>query len=213
MTMQEAPVVPHGASLSSESSGAAALVQPGDPPVVAAVGSGAGGSARGTRDSQQQPPSELAQPSGCTEAVLADDVQAGSASSRRLDINRTLLYLCADKELPLAVRKASAVLRRDPSPSTTLDTDSVVKLLYPNGTATGANIFKVPYTVEEVSALLHEVRPRVDGKEPREQEDVGVTADQLVYSMPGARLLAACGQRYRLRDAFLACWSVMPAAE
>lgn len=145
--------------------------------------------------------------------------EAGAGTStphRKLNINRMLLYLCADKELPLAVRKAFAVLSRDASPRATLPASTVVTLLYPSGTAAGEHIFKVPYSEAEAVALLLEARPHAHEAQPEEgaePEEVHVTADNLVYSVAGARLLAACGQRYRLRDVFLDCWRVMPAAE
>eukprot|EP00892_Ulva_mutabilis_P002600 jgi/Ulvmu1/12340/UM089_0024.1 len=165
------------------------------------------------------------EPSGSMEQVTSESTHTAADASdtngalRRLNINRMLLYLCADKELPLAMRKAFAVLSRDASPRTTLAAPEVVHLLYPSGTATGARIFKVPYSEHEVCALLREAQP--GGAEPAAPEqdgaaaeaEVRVTADQVVYSMPGSRLLAACGQRYHLRDTFLACWSVMPALE
>lgn len=134
-----------------------------------------------------------------------------AATARRLNINRTLLYLCADKELPLAVRKAFAVLTRDASPAAVLPPAAVLTLLYPSGTTAGAHIFKVPYSEEEVLQVLAEARPCA--AEEGAEGGVPITADNLVYSMAGARLLAACGRRYRLRDVFLDCWRVMPTAE
>jgi hypothetical protein len=122
-----------------------------------------------------------------------------------MDLEVPLLYLAADKEAIHAMRKVFAVITRTASTKTTLTLEQLTRAMYPHGKHSGQEIFKVPYTVEEIQAVVAKVRS-IDGA-----GGLSVSADQLIYSVCGARLIAACGTRYELRDLFLDFWRVKPA--
>lgn len=133
--------------------------------------------------------------------------QSGHSTTRRLiDPRLPLLYLCASSDTVSAMRKAFAVLSQSESYKARLSAEQVTMLMYPHGTASGARIFKVPYSREQIEGVVAQV-----GSKAAADGHVGVTADQLVYSVYGARLLAACGTRYVLRDVLLDMWRVLPA--
>lgn len=72
---------------------------------------------------------------------------------RKLPFVRMLLYLCADYELPVAVRKAFSVIAKDPSPRVKLQAPDIFRMLYPNGPV-GKNMFKVPADEPEVTEII-----------------------------------------------------------
>ena len=148
----------------------------------------------------------------CAEQAPLDSTAADSAAEADcsegellMDPQVPLLYLAADTERVLAVRKAYAVLTRNASRKAALPHAELCKLLYPAGTKAGADLCKVPYSTEDVRAMVADV-----GRKAEHAADVAVTAEQLVYSVPGARLLTACAPHLELRDLYLDLWRVKP---
>ena len=116
-----------------------------------------------------------------------------------------LLYLSASSEVVHAARKAFAALAQTASSNARISADQLAWAMYPHGTAAGEAIFKTPYSISEVKAVAGQAGKAAPGSEPT------VSADQLVYNVYGARLMAACGSRLVLRDLFLDMWRVKPA--
>ena len=113
--------------------------------------------------------------------------------------------MCAGQERIVAVRKAVAVLSHSGSFKASLSAEQVTQLLYPHGPGAGSEIFKTPYTRQEIADAVSKAgKPDASGV-------VRVTADDLVYSVHTARLLAACGTYLELRDPLLDLLRTPPA--
>jgi hypothetical protein len=143
-----------------------------------------------------------------SEWTLAGSQVLPGGSKRLMDIELPLLYLAADRDRMLAMRKAYAVLTQQKSRKSHLSEEKLLKLLYPHGTEAGKDIFKVPYNAEEI----HEMAGKISCNEGQDNS-ITVTPEQLVYSVHGARLLSACAPQYELRDLYLDMWRVMPTAD
>lgn len=122
-----------------------------------------------------------------------------------LHISRPLLYLAANKEPMTAARKAFAILTLDGSSKARLTGEQVFAMMYPSGTGAGAHIFKVPYSAEQIQETVTEVFLNRGGNQ---DETPSITADHLLYSVPGSRLVSACGTHFVLHDLFLDFWRV-----
>jgi hypothetical protein len=99
-----------------------------------------------------------------SEAVVEDSTAPAaeaeaeqSPDSRTMPYTRMLLYLCADRELPVAMRKAFSVIAKDPSPRVKLQAPDICRILYPNG-LTCKQIFKVPVEEDEVAEIIARMR-------------------------------------------------------
>jgi hypothetical protein len=153
------------------------------------------------------------QPAGPSAAEKSADADAAAAAggqgagrARLVHAMLPLAYLSASQDRAVAVRKLFAALTRSDASRARVTAEHLALAMYPHGTASGEGIFRVPYTPAEIAEVCKKL-----GTADASGAGALVAADQLVYNVHGARLLAACGARYELRDVLLDMWRVKPA--
>ena len=123
-----------------------------------------------------------------------------TSSASLMDYKAVLLYLCPDKDMFLAIKKAVSITVKSVAANARMDVSQVMRIAYPLGSESGQSIQRSPLDLDAITEVVRNIyQSRKTGSEP---EDT-VTAEQLMYSVAGERLVTVLLHRYQLKDIFV----------
>lgn len=150
--------------------------------------------------SKDQPYARSAELKGILFDALADVVPEGEEP--KANWKPLLLYLCMDHDLLKGLQKAFAVLGSaghiGQAETVTLGGRAVAQVAYPRGADGGKDIGRAQRTPQEVADVVKAVA-EARGSESRE-----ITAEQLLYSLAGNKLVTEVLYWLQLKDAYSA---------
>ncbi|KAG1668074.1 hypothetical protein FOA52_010484 [Chlamydomonas sp. UWO 241] len=121
-----------------------------------------------------------------------------------IDIKSTLLHLCPDRDMFTGIKKAFSVSTGSIKTNARASPDEVFRVVYPLGSEGGKAIHRSPFTPEDVGAVVSRVwESRKPAATPATDAHV-VTAEQLMYSAGGERLVTHMLHRYQWKDVYVA---------
>lgn len=133
--------------------------------------------------------------------VLWDTFARRDAATRsqRLDIRAMLLYLCADRDQFTGIKKAFSVAAGSISSNARADATQLAKVAYPLGPELGQDIHRSPMSGEELAGVVSQIYTSRGGKA---DGTPAISAEQLMYSAFGERVVSHLLGRYQWKDLF-----------
>ena len=123
--------------------------------------------------------------------------------SSLLDYKAVLLYLCPDRDMFLAIKKAISVAVKSLAANSRADASQVARISYPLGSESGQAIQRMPLDHDAISEIVRTIyESRNNGAAAGDVATV--TAEQLIYSVAGERLVTVLLHRYQFKDVFVA---------
>lgn len=119
-----------------------------------------------------------------------------------MDFKSVLLYLCPDRDMFLAIKKAVSVIVKSVAANAKVDVSQVMRIAYPLGSESGQSIQRMPLDQNAITEVVRAIYlSRNPGVSP--EDEPTVTAEQLMYSVAGERLVSVLLHRYQLKDIFV----------
>mmetsp|Transcript_35241 Transcript_35241/g.78424 ORF Transcript_35241/g.78424 Transcript_35241/m.78424 type:complete len:1824 (+) Transcript_35241:146-5617(+) len=119
----------------------------------------------------------------------------------QLDFKAVLLYLCPDRDMFTGIKKAFSVASNSIASNARVTAEQLLKAAYPLGTETGKDIHRVPLDLAAVEDIVKTVYTSRGGAA---EGTPSVTAEQVMYSAGGEKLMAHLLHRYQWKDAYTA---------
>lgn len=183
------------------------LPAPGDAP--SAGGDGKKSEKRSTSASKSRVGSakEAASTGGAAPAAAAPTASARAGTSAppapaaTLDYKAVLLYLCADPDVFCGLKKAFAVATGSAAPNARATATQILKVAYPLGPKAAQPLGRAPVEPAAMADLVASIYTSRGG-DPKAAP--AITAEQLMYSATGEKVLNSLMGRYQLKDLFMA---------
>lgn len=122
------------------------------------------------------------------------------AGSPRLDFRSVLLYLCADRDQFSGIKKAFSVVANSIATNARADAAQLFRAAYPLGPEAGAAIHRAPLDQAQIAGVVETIYKARGGKP---DGTPAISAEQLMYSMHGEKVVSHLMGRYLWKDVFV----------
>ena len=119
----------------------------------------------------------------------------------RLDFRAVLLYLCTDRDMFTGIKKAVSVASASIATNARLTAEQLFKAVYPLGASAGQDIHRSPFTLPDLEAVVKSIYSSRGGDPAQPPR---ISAEQLMYSTAGEKLLVQGLGRYLWKDTYIA---------
>jgi hypothetical protein len=124
-----------------------------------------------------------------------------AAGSPRLDPVAVLLYLAADRDHFAGIKKAFSVVANSIASNARVTAGQLFRAAYPLGPDPGSAIQRVPLDQEQVAQVVETIYRARGGKADGAPV---VSAEQLMYSSYGEKVVSHLMGRYQWKDLYVA---------